>query len=142
MLTKEEALEMVTDLDDKEIKEAMFDIGENRAPGPDGFTSAFFKQSWHIIGKDVTQAIKEFFRTGKMLGEINATLITLIPKIPHPNKGLKALLVLAAILVMPDLLVSIGGTTGSQCEQEFYLVHSEAYYKSLLVYGMGSLDLR
>ncbi|GKC05518.1 RNA-directed DNA polymerase, eukaryota, reverse transcriptase zinc-binding domain protein, partial [Tanacetum coccineum] len=85
-MTKEEALIMVADINEKEIKEAMFDIGENRAPGPDGYTSAFFKHSWDIVGNDICQAIKEFFMTGKLLGEINATLITLIPKIPHPNK--------------------------------------------------------
>ncbi|GKC86929.1 RNA-directed DNA polymerase, eukaryota, reverse transcriptase zinc-binding domain protein, partial [Tanacetum coccineum] len=51
-LSDEEAAKMVIDVTDKEIKEAMFDIGENKAPGPDGFTSAFFKHSWKIIGKE------------------------------------------------------------------------------------------
>ncbi|GJX59135.1 RNA-directed DNA polymerase, eukaryota, reverse transcriptase zinc-binding domain protein [Tanacetum coccineum] len=68
------------------IKDAMFDIGENRAPGPDGFTSAFYKHSWSIVGKDICQAIRDFFNTGKLLGELNATLITLIPKINNPIK--------------------------------------------------------
>ncbi|GKA77311.1 hypothetical protein Tco_0783772, partial [Tanacetum coccineum] len=86
-LFDDEAAKMVIDVTDKEIKEAMFDIGENKAPGLDGFTSAFFKHSWEIIGKEVCQAIKEFFCSGKLLGEINATLITLIPRIPQPNKG-------------------------------------------------------
>ncbi|GJR29868.1 RNA-directed DNA polymerase, eukaryota, reverse transcriptase zinc-binding domain protein [Tanacetum coccineum] len=85
-LSDEEAAKMVIDVTDKEIKEAMFDIGENKAPGLDGFTFAFFKHSWKIIGKEVCQAIKEFFCSGKLLGEINATLITLIPRIPQPNK--------------------------------------------------------
>nr|GEX32947.1 reverse transcriptase domain, reverse transcriptase zinc-binding domain protein [Tanacetum cinerariifolium] len=49
-LSDEEALNMVADINDKEIKEAMFDIGENRAPGPDGHTSVFFKHSWDIVG--------------------------------------------------------------------------------------------
>ncbi|GJV78853.1 hypothetical protein Tco_1514723 [Tanacetum coccineum] len=30
---------------DMEIKDAMFDIGDDRASGPDGYTSAFFKRS-------------------------------------------------------------------------------------------------
>ncbi|GJS81536.1 hypothetical protein Tco_0748077 [Tanacetum coccineum] len=47
-LYKDESINMVVDVD-KEIKEAMFDIGENRAPGPDRYTSAFFKHSW--VGK-------------------------------------------------------------------------------------------
>nr|GEZ68838.1 zinc finger, CCHC-type [Tanacetum cinerariifolium] len=52
-LSEEEALKMVANVNDKEIKEALFDIGENRAPDPDGYSSAFFKHSWSIIGNDI-----------------------------------------------------------------------------------------
>ncbi|GKA87855.1 putative reverse transcriptase domain, reverse transcriptase zinc-binding domain protein [Tanacetum coccineum] len=37
-------LNMVRHVSDLEIKEAMFSIGDDRAPGPDGYTSAFFKK--------------------------------------------------------------------------------------------------
>ncbi|GJZ70110.1 RNA-directed DNA polymerase, eukaryota, reverse transcriptase zinc-binding domain protein, partial [Tanacetum coccineum] len=67
-------------------KEAMFGIGDDKAPGPDGFTSKFFKKSWKTTGKDVCEAVREFFKTNKLLGEVNATLITLVPKIHNPNK--------------------------------------------------------
>nr|GEW66670.1 hypothetical protein [Tanacetum cinerariifolium] len=85
-LSEEEALKMVANVNDKEIKEALFDIGENKAPDPDGYSSAFFKHSWSIIGKDICQAIKEFLNTSKLLEVLNANLITLIPKIPQPHK--------------------------------------------------------
>ncbi|GKG02589.1 RNA-directed DNA polymerase, eukaryota, reverse transcriptase zinc-binding domain protein, partial [Tanacetum coccineum] len=65
---------------------AMFDIDDNKAPGPDGFTAKFFKKAWHIVGSDVCNAVKEFFVKGKLLGEMNATLITLVPKLSTPNK--------------------------------------------------------
>ncbi|PWA72453.1 RNA-directed DNA polymerase, eukaryota, Reverse transcriptase zinc-binding domain protein [Artemisia annua] len=81
-----EAEQMVMEVSDVEIKAAMFDIDENKAPGPDGYTSKFFKKAWHIVGSDVCLAVKEFFQTGKLLGEMNATLISLVPKVPHPNK--------------------------------------------------------
>ncbi|GKA82383.1 hypothetical protein Tco_0789131 [Tanacetum coccineum] len=72
---------------DTEIKNAIFDIGDSKAPGPDGYTSTFFKKAWKIVGKDVCLAIKEFFNTEKLLGEVNATLISLVPKISTLNKG-------------------------------------------------------
>ncbi|GKE62563.1 hypothetical protein Tco_1512930, partial [Tanacetum coccineum] len=50
------------------------------------FTAAFFKKAWKVIGNDFCKAVKEFFRSGRMLGEINATLISLIPKVDTPNK--------------------------------------------------------
>nr|XP_043629971.1 uncharacterized protein LOC122601271 [Erigeron canadensis] len=47
------ALNMIRKVTDDEIKAAMFSIGKCKAPGLDGFTSAFFKKSWSIVGKDV-----------------------------------------------------------------------------------------
>nr|GEW70183.1 hypothetical protein [Tanacetum cinerariifolium] len=82
----EEALRMVRPISDSEIKNAMFEIKDSKAPGLDGYTSRFYKSAWSIIEKEVCQAVREFFLTGKLLGEVNATLITLVPKIPTPDK--------------------------------------------------------
>ena len=84
-LSEDEARSMVGSISEAEIKSAMFDIDDSKAPGPDGFSSAFFKKAWRIIGNDVCCAIKEFFDNGKLLGEVNATLISLIPKTKTPN---------------------------------------------------------
>ncbi|GKC10522.1 hypothetical protein Tco_1007304, partial [Tanacetum coccineum] len=75
-------LDMVRKILNDEIKIAMFDIGDDRAPGPDGFTSAFFKKGWDVIGSDVCKAIQEFFTNVHLLKEINHTFIALIPKVP------------------------------------------------------------
>ncbi|KAL0285156.1 UNVERIFIED_CONTAM: hypothetical protein Sradi_7181800 [Sesamum radiatum] len=56
-----------------------------RHRGPDGYSSAFFKAAWQVVGGDVTCAIMEFFRTGRLLRQVNATLITLIPKVSNPT---------------------------------------------------------
>ncbi|XP_071705081.1 uncharacterized protein [Rutidosis leptorrhynchoides] len=85
-LSNEEALAMESPVTDEEIKAAMFDIDVNKASGRDGYSSMFFKKAWGIIGKYICDAIKEFFSTGQLLGEVNATLIALIPKVEVPNK--------------------------------------------------------
>ncbi|GKC01404.1 RNA-directed DNA polymerase, eukaryota, reverse transcriptase zinc-binding domain protein [Tanacetum coccineum] len=85
-LSKEEAIGMIQQVTDDEIKHAMFDIDNDKATGPDGYTACFFKKSWSIVGKDIIEAIKEFFLTGKLLKEVNATLISLILKMATPNK--------------------------------------------------------
>ncbi|XP_050207634.1 uncharacterized protein LOC126657053 [Mercurialis annua] len=64
----------------EEIKAVMFSIKDEKAPGPDGYTSCFFKKSWRIVGENICSAVKEFFQNGKMLRQINATNIVLIPK--------------------------------------------------------------
>ncbi|XP_022026078.1 uncharacterized protein LOC110926659 [Helianthus annuus] len=77
---------MVKAVTSEEIKEAMFDIEDLRAPGPDGYSSKFFKASWNVVGPDVCKAIKGFFHNGKLLKEVNTTVIALVPKLETPCK--------------------------------------------------------
>ncbi|GKE09033.1 hypothetical protein Tco_1412584 [Tanacetum coccineum] len=67
------ASNMVRNVTNKEIKDAMCDIGDEKAPGPDGFTSLFFKKGWDIIGDDICNVVQDFFSNGKLLKEINHT---------------------------------------------------------------------
>nr|GEZ05522.1 hypothetical protein [Tanacetum cinerariifolium] len=60
-LDESEAFNMVRDISSQEVKSAMFSMGNDKSPGPDGFTAAFFKDTWDIIGVDVIKAVKEFF---------------------------------------------------------------------------------
>ncbi|GJZ44633.1 hypothetical protein Tco_0591888 [Tanacetum coccineum] len=53
---------------------------DDNAPGPDGYTAAFFKKGWDVVGQEVCNAIRDFFVNGKLLKEINHTVISLIPK--------------------------------------------------------------
>ncbi|GJV94534.1 putative RNA-directed DNA polymerase, eukaryota, reverse transcriptase zinc-binding domain protein [Tanacetum coccineum] len=55
---------MVQNVTNKEIKDAMFDIGDEKSPGPNGFTSLFFKKGWDIIGDDICNAVRDFFSNG------------------------------------------------------------------------------
>ncbi|GJZ37317.1 RNA-directed DNA polymerase, eukaryota, reverse transcriptase zinc-binding domain protein [Tanacetum coccineum] len=77
---------MVRPVLDDEIKFAMFSIEDDKAAGPDGYTSKFFKTAWNIVGGDVCAAVKEFFYSSKLLGEFNANLISLVPKLQTPLK--------------------------------------------------------
>ncbi|XP_021970148.1 uncharacterized protein LOC110865195 [Helianthus annuus] len=83
-LNDDDALHMIRPVMSQEVKLAMFSIGNDKAPGPDGFSAAFFKSAWDIIGLDVSNAIIDFFNTGKLLRELNNTLIVLIPKKATP----------------------------------------------------------
>ncbi|GKC34214.1 hypothetical protein Tco_1046598, partial [Tanacetum coccineum] len=59
----------------QEVKDAIFSMGNDKSPGPDGYTTAFFKEAWDVLANDVTRAVQEFFTNGKLLKELNHTII-------------------------------------------------------------------
>ena len=44
----------------------MKSIGNDKAPGIDGYNALFFKYTWKIIENDVIDVVKSFFTTGKL----------------------------------------------------------------------------
>ncbi|KAL5790970.1 hypothetical protein ACOSQ2_005858 [Xanthoceras sorbifolium] len=36
-----------------EVRSAVFEMGPNKAPGPDGFHALFFQKFWNVVGEDV-----------------------------------------------------------------------------------------
>ncbi|KAL8091842.1 hypothetical protein AgCh_034194 [Apium graveolens] len=78
------ASDMTREVSKEEIKVVIFAMGDDKASGPDGYSALFFKKAWPIIGEDVCGDVLDFFRTGKLLKEVNATFIALIPKSDHP----------------------------------------------------------
>ncbi|KAL0407937.1 UNVERIFIED_CONTAM: hypothetical protein Sradi_1728100 [Sesamum radiatum] len=51
VITQEEASALIQPVSREEIKLAFFDIEEDKAPGPDGYSSGFYKAAWPIIGE-------------------------------------------------------------------------------------------
>ncbi|GJW35020.1 RNA-directed DNA polymerase, eukaryota [Tanacetum coccineum] len=65
-----------------EIKSAVWSCGENKSPGPDGYTFEFFRRYWNFIGPDLCSAVECFFDKGSFPMGNNASFIALIPKVP------------------------------------------------------------
>ncbi|XP_022849878.1 uncharacterized protein LOC111371966 [Olea europaea var. sylvestris] len=76
-------LALIRDISEKEIKDALFPIGDDKSPGSDGYLSCFFKKSWSIIGRDFMGTIKKFFNSSSLLKKMNHAIIALIPKANH-----------------------------------------------------------
>ncbi|KAL0288031.1 UNVERIFIED_CONTAM: putative ribonuclease H protein [Sesamum radiatum] len=64
---KEESQALVQSVTREEIKDAFFDIAEDKAPGPDGYSSGFYKAAWPVYCEEMIKAILEFFTTGRLL---------------------------------------------------------------------------
>ncbi|KAJ0261541.1 Reverse transcriptase zinc-binding domain-containing protein [Hirschfeldia incana] len=71
---------------DESIREVFFNMPKNKSPGPDGYPAEFFTCHWNAVGRDVTEAVQEFFNSGCLLQQWNTTILTLIPKKASANK--------------------------------------------------------
>nr|GFC43226.1 RNA-directed DNA polymerase, eukaryota [Tanacetum cinerariifolium] len=64
-----------------EILMAVWSCGENKSPGPDGYSFEFFRKYWNIVGIDFCEAVEYFFLKGNFPIGCNASFIALIPKV-------------------------------------------------------------
>ena len=51
---------------DDGIKEIVFGMKNGKSPGPNGYASEFFKDSWDVIGREMANAIRFFFEQSYM----------------------------------------------------------------------------
>ena len=65
---------------EKEIRDAVFQMEHNKAPGPDGFPAEFYQFFWETIKADLIQLFVEFHRGELPLHSLNFGVITLLPK--------------------------------------------------------------
>jgi len=55
---------LLATITNEDIKKALFSIGDDKSPGPDGYSSFFFKKSWDVVGQDLCAAVWDFFHSG------------------------------------------------------------------------------
>lgn len=67
------------------MKDAVFSLGKDKAPGHDGFCGVFFQSSWGDISEQLVCMVVSFFNGSVVLGEMNTTNIVLLPKVDRPE---------------------------------------------------------
>lgn len=67
-----------------EIWAAVRSCDGNKAPGPDEINMLFFKKCWKVVKKEVLQFMQDFHQYGKLVGGLNSSFITLVPKKDNP----------------------------------------------------------
>nr|GEU95713.1 RNA-directed DNA polymerase, eukaryota, reverse transcriptase zinc-binding domain protein [Tanacetum cinerariifolium] len=72
-ISKTKAIKMIREVSDDEIKIALFDIDDDKAPGPDGYISKFYKKAWNFV-KDI---LRQFGFPDLMIGWIMTCISTL-----------------------------------------------------------------
>ncbi|GJZ51537.1 RNA-directed DNA polymerase, eukaryota [Tanacetum coccineum] len=78
-------LELESPVSNEEIRRAVWACGDNKSPGPDGFTFEFFRKFWNIVGPDMCEAVGWFFNHNSFARGCNSSFVSLIPKIQDPK---------------------------------------------------------
>jgi len=65
---------------EEEIYQTLLIVEVDKAPGPDGFTIAFFRSCWSIVKVDLMNFFHNFHEHERFVKSLNATFISLIPK--------------------------------------------------------------
>ncbi|XP_074306260.1 uncharacterized protein LOC141641499 [Silene latifolia] len=79
---------------DREIKESIFSIPSIKSPGPDGFTSQFYKDTWDVVGDEGIAKI------------LCNRLSSVLPDLISPNQGgfVKGRSIVDNVLICQDLV--------------------------------------
>ena len=76
---------LIKEVTEKEIKDTLFRINDNKSSGVDGLNASFFKKTWDITKQELLSFIKGFFEKRDLFPPFNCTSITLIPKTSSAN---------------------------------------------------------
>ncbi|KAF3645754.1 putative COP9 signalosome complex subunit 4-like [Capsicum annuum] len=80
MIGEEENSLLMAPFGQQEILESIKACAGDKAPGPDGFSMAFFSQCWETINTDLVAALQNFHKEEIFEKSINASFVVLIPK--------------------------------------------------------------
>ncbi|KAJ9678521.1 hypothetical protein PVL29_020644 [Vitis rotundifolia] len=80
LISHQEAENLERPFIEDEIHAALMEMNEDKAPGPDGFTLAFWQSCWEFIKEEILEMFKEFYEHSSFLKSLNNTFLVLIPK--------------------------------------------------------------
>ncbi|KAK6779812.1 hypothetical protein RDI58_021996 [Solanum bulbocastanum] len=69
----------------QKVKDTVFSIDPDSAPGPDGLSGKFYQSAWQIIANDIHAAIISFFQGATLSKIFSHTCIVMLPKVNSPQ---------------------------------------------------------
>jgi hypothetical protein len=79
-ITPEENEKLTSVIKEQEVKDAVFQMKHNKAPGPDGFLAEFYQILWETIKNNLMALFKDFYKDKLPLFSLNFGTITFLLK--------------------------------------------------------------
>ena len=80
MISTEDSDWLGRPFEEKEVLGVIQGFNGDKAPGPDGFSMAFFQVCWAVVHLDIMVVLRAFHVFGSFEKSLNATFLALIPK--------------------------------------------------------------
>lgn len=68
-----------------EIWEVLKSFAKGKSPGPNRWTVEFFLHFFDLVGADLLEMVEDTRSSGKVIGFVNSTFLTPIPKVNNPT---------------------------------------------------------
>ncbi|KAL4336992.1 hypothetical protein AHAS_Ahas12G0065600 [Arachis hypogaea] len=65
----------------EEVKDSLVSMNGLKVSGRDSIHAVFYQSRWDLVGTDLYRLVEDIFSHPHKVGEINETLVTLIPKV-------------------------------------------------------------
>jgi exonuclease III len=85
-VSEEENNMLIRPFSEEEIREAVFQMEHNKAPGPDGFPAEFYQACWDILKEDLMALYTDFHKGKLPLYSLNFGTVILLPKCKEATK--------------------------------------------------------
>ena len=126
MIGADQASKLEEMFTEEEILATISELNGDKAPGPDGFSLAFWSFSWDFMKDMVMGFFREFFEHNQFVKSLNATFLVLVPK-GRTIKNLKDLRPISLVgslykilsKVLANRIKSIMGLIISQSQNAF-----------------------
>lgn len=74
-----------TPFTEEQIKKAVWQLGADKAPGPNGFPICFYRNFWDLVKDDLKNLLHQVFEGVARTDRINRSFVVLIPKTDNPR---------------------------------------------------------